>query len=235
MENDPSQKDFQAHLGGALETATRVLTDPKGFYAAMPREGGFEEPGIFAAIMLVATAVVQALLALIGFYPMGFIATLILTPIFGAIGLAIGAFIVMFASRALAGEATFESSLRIVAYASAIFPIQAILGLVPYLPLVASAYGMYLIILAVIEVHRVPESKAWTILGGIAAVLLDSWEKQIQRSTQELNKAAETMAPQLEKSAKDFGKAAEKLAEEMRRAAEKTARDTEQGGDEESD
>jgi hypothetical protein len=245
MENTVPPKDFQAHLGGALETATRVLTDPKGFYASLPREGSLEGPLIFAAIMLVASAVIQAVLGLIGLYPMGFFAALILTPIFGAIGLLIGAVIVLFASRALGGEATFESSIRIVAYASAIFPIQAVLNIIPYAPLLASAYGMYLIIVAVTPVHRVPEDKAWKILGGIAAVLLllsllstiagrravaklDTWQKQLDESS-------EKMAPHLEKSAENLGKAAEKWAEEMERATEKMRQEMEKKAEEEEE
>ena len=224
----------QTHLAGTLETATKVLTDPQGFYSSMPREGGLEAPGIFAITLLVVTGVIQAILALVGLYPGGFIVTLIATPIFGAIGLAIGAVIVMFASRALGGDASFESSGRIVAYSSAILPIQAVLGILPYAPLLASAYGMYLIIIGVIAVHRVPENKAWTVLGGIAAVLLlfsllatmagrraaddlDDWQRQLERSTQELEKAA----PHLEKGAEELGKAAEKWGQEMQRAAQK--------------
>ena len=245
MEQPGSEKDFQTHLAGALETATRVLTDPKGFYAALPREGGFEAPGIFAAIMLVTTAVIQAILALVGFYPASFIVTLIVTPIFGAIGLAIGAAIVMFASSALGGDASFESSARIVAYASAIMPIQAALIIIPYLPLLASAYGMYLIIIGTIAVNRVPEDKGWKVLGGIAAVLLllslfgtmasrraaarlDGWERDLDRTSRELEKAS----PHLQKGAEELGKAAEKWGQEMQRAAERAKQKSEEEADE---
>ena len=66
-----------------------------------------------------------------------------------------------------------------------------------------------------ITVNRVPEQKAWKILGGIAGVLLlmslmatitarrvghklERWQQHLEKSTEELGKAAEKMKKQLE-------------------------------------
>jgi hypothetical protein len=214
--------------GAILATAQEVLTDPRGFFSKLPPEGGLEEPGIFAAAMLVTTGILQALLSLVGLYPAGFFASLILTPIFGAIGLAIGAAILMFASRALGGVATYESSLRIVAYAAAILPIQALLSIVPYLPLLASAYGIYITILAVIAVHRTPEDRTWKILGGIgAALLLISLMSMIagRRAAHHLD----TFGERMQKSAEEMEKATEQWRQQMEKATEQMKRDLDQG------
>lgn len=201
-----------------IPTAQRVLTDPYGFFSSMPRSGGYEAPGMFAGILLVATGAVLAVLSLVGLVPGGFFGSLILVPIFGAIGLFIAAAILMFLSRALGGDADYESSFRIVAYCTALSPIHAVTQVIPYLPLLVSAYGFYLMIVAVITVHKVPEQKAWTVLGGLAAVLLffglmtaiaarkasdavDRWSPEIQRQAEELERRARELTEKLERQA----------------------------------
>ena len=215
MSDETPGGDFQSRIGRAVETATGVLTDPKGFFTDLPREEPLEEPLVFAGLMLIASAVIQALLSLLGLAPGGFFGSLVFVPIAGAIGLLIGAAILFFVSKALGGEASFESSVRIVAWTSAILPVQSVFGALPYLPLLASAYAMYIAIIAVIVVHRVPESRAWTVLGGAGALLLalmligtitgrraahrlDQWGSQLERSAGELEKAAERLRRDME-------------------------------------
>lgn len=242
--NPDAGLDLQAEISGAFDTALRVLSDPKAFYAALPREGGLARPATFAGIMLVVTAVIHAVLGLVGLLPFGFIAALFLTPIFGVIGLAIGAVILFLVSKVLGGEPTFESSLRIVCYASAIYPIQAVFNVVPYASLLASAYGMYVVIVGTIAVNRVPEQMGWIVLGGIAVVLIllsltatiaarrvqpvvDDWSKRLEKSAAEMEKATDEAAPHLQKGAEELGKAAEQWAEEMQKAAERMKRERE--------
>ncbi|MGH7823381.1 MAG: YIP1 family protein [Candidatus Binatia bacterium] len=226
MDQESSREDLVSRLGSSVGTAMEVLADPKDFFARMPAGGELEGPGIFAAVMLVATGAIQALLSLVGLSPMGFFFSLLLTPIFGAIGLVIGAAILLFASRALGGEASFESSLRIAAYTSAIAPIHAVFSIVPYLPLLASAYGIYLAIVAVVAVHRVPEDRAWMVIGGIGALLLAfSLVSTIAASRAE--RKLEGWGTHLEKSAEELGKAAEQWQQEMEKAAERMKKDLE--------
>jgi hypothetical protein len=182
----------------------------------MPREGGYEAPGIFAAVMLVAYGAIVGLFALVRLQLGGFLGALILMPILGAIGLLIGAAILLLVSRALGGEASFESSFRIAAYASVLAPVQAAASLVPYLPILAQAYGIYLMIIAVIAVHKVAEQKAWTVLGGIGAVLLlFSFSATL---------AARRMAPKIE----DFSRSMQKSAEQMGKAMEQMGHEMQQ-------
>ncbi|MBI2962684.1 MAG: YIP1 family protein [Deltaproteobacteria bacterium] len=198
-----------------LPTAIEVVTDPRGFFERMAREGGYERPAIFAAVMLVVYGAALGVFSLLHLHFGAFLAALIATPIFGAIALLIGSAILFFLSRSLGGEASFESSFRVVAYCSALAPLQAAASLVPYLPLLVQAYAIYVTILAVIAVHKVPEQKAWTVLGGIGAVLLllafwgtvtarrvapklDELNRQMQRSTEELGKAMERMGQEMQ-------------------------------------
>lgn len=202
-------------LEDALPTAIEVLTDPRAFFSSMPREGGYEAPGIFAGVMLVVYGVIFGLFSLLRLQLLGFITALIFVPLLGAIGLAIGATIVLFLSRALKGEATFETSFRIMAYSAALLPIAAAAALVPYLPILVQAYGIYILIVAVVAVHKVEEQRAWTVLGGIGAVivllaLLSTF-------------TARRVAPKLDRLGHDLERSAEQLkraAEEMRRQQE---------------
>ena len=190
-----------------------VLSDPRAFFSAMPREGGYEAPGTFAVVMLLVDAVIFGLSSLLHLHFLGIIAALIFVPLLGAIGMAIGAAIVLFLSRALRGEATFESSFRIVAYSSALLPVAALAALIPYLPILVQAYGIYIFIVAVIAVHKIEEQRAWTVLGGIGAVLvlmallstfaarrvgpkLDRLGHELERGAEQLNRAAEEMRRQ---------------------------------------
>ncbi len=213
--------DATSQLQNVIPTAMAVLTDPKSFFASMPKEGGFEAPGIFALAMLVPYAVIPALLSLLHLHAGGFIASLIVMPVFGAIGLLVGAAIVLFVSRALGGEASFESSFRIVAYSAAIAPIQAVAQIIPYLHILVSAYGLYLAIVAVIAVHRVPEQKAWRVLGGIAAVLLVFWffatmsARRMASQMEAMKPQMDELSHQMQKQAEEMQKAAEKMQQEM--------------------
>jgi hypothetical protein len=226
--------DLAAVLSAAPETAIAVLTDPQGFFTKMPREGGYEEPGMFAGVMLVAYGVILALLSLVGIGLHGFFAALILVPILGAIGLLIGSAILMFVSRALGGEATYESSFRIAAYASAVSPIAAIVSVVPYAPILVNAYALYIAIIAVIAVHRVPEDKAWRILGGIGAVLLvlallaTIAGRRAERKMEELGPELEKWGEQMEKNAEEVERASEEWRKKMEEATENMKRSLEQ-------
>ncbi len=202
-------------LEDVLPSAIEVLTDPRAFFSTMPRDAGYEAPGIFAGVMLVVYGAIFGLFSLLRLKLLGFIAALIFVPILGAIGLGIGAAVVLFLSRALKGEATFESSFRIVAYSAALLPIAAAAALVPYLPILVQAYGIYILVVAVVAVHKVEEQRAWTVLGSIGAVILllallstftarrvapklDRLGHELERSAEQLKRAAEEMRRQQE-------------------------------------
>ncbi len=208
-----------------VPTAVRVLTDPQGFFAAMPREGGYEEPGFFALAMLVADAAVFALFALLHFHLVAMISALILIPIFGAIGVLIGSAVLMFVSRALGGDATYESSFRITAHVTVLTPLSALASVIPYLPLVVQAYAFYMTIVAVIAVHKVPEQKAWKVLGAAAAVLLllGAWStftaRRMAPRLHELNRRLEQNARELDKAGQNFQQQIDKAMQQMDEAS----------------
>ena len=88
--------------------------------------------------------------------------------IFGFIGAAI-----MFVIWKLMGsDESFETAYRCGAYAAAISPITSVLGVIPYIgSLIGLAWGLYLVVTASVEVHKLPAKKAWMVFGIIGAVL----------------------------------------------------------------
>ena len=226
-EEIPPPRDGAFDPGAAVETAIRVLTDPKTFFETLPRSGGVEGPAIFAGMMLVASGVILAVWSLVGLAPGGFFGSLLLTPIFGFIGLAIGAAILFFISRGLGGEGTYESSFRIVAYATAVSPIHAALSAIPYLPLLATAYGMYVVIVGVVAVDRVPEQKAWAVLGALsAAVLLVSalgtfGGRRVSSRGSEIGAEIEKSAAELEQATEEWRRKVEETTERIREDLER--------------
>lgn len=206
-------------LEDVLPTAIDVLGDPRGFFSSMPREGGYEAPGIFAAVMLAVYAAVAALFSLLQLQLVAVLVSLIVIPVVGAIGLLIASAVVLFLSRALGSDATFESSFRIVAYSSALLPIQVVALLIPYLPILVQAYGFYLLIIGVIAVHKVEEQKAWTVLGSIAAVLL-IFSLFGTMATRRVAPQIGRLGQELEKSAEELNRATDKFSRELDRATD---------------
>jgi hypothetical protein len=220
MTNVPGPTNEPASpLEDVLPTAIEVLGDPRGFYASMPQEGGYEAPGIFAGVMLLAYGTLLAIGSLLHLQILGVLVSLIIFPLLGAIGLAIGAAIILFLSRALGGHATFESSFRIVAYSSALMPLQAIALLIPYLPILVQAYGLYMLIVAVTAAHKVEEQRAWTVLGSIGAFLI-VLSLLGTMTARRMAPRIDRLGHDLEKSADQLNRATDRFQKELERATE---------------
>jgi hypothetical protein len=98
---------------GFPETWRRIVTDPRGFFAEMPRTGGLHEPLVFLAVC----AVLNGLGSLIFGWGLG-------GAIAGTISFVVGEFIAAGLLTAIAqhlfdGRAGFEQMFRVVAYAAA--------------------------------------------------------------------------------------------------------------------
>jgi hypothetical protein len=112
----------------------------------MPRNGGFGAPVGFTVAMVVLCELIYAVgdLEIRGhvFWP-----PLILVPIFRVISIVSGAVVVLILARACRGEATFESSFRITAYAGAVLPLAGVTRVLPHafiFSILLAAYSCYL-------------------------------------------------------------------------------------------
>ena len=152
-----------------------VILAPVDFYRGMAKSGGFGDPLIFAVVMGVAGGLVQAVLGLLHFgavVSVGMaLASVIITPIMVLIFGFIGAAIMFVIWKLMGSNESYETAYRCGAYAAAISPITALLGIIPYVgSLLGLAWMLYLIVTASVEVHKIPSKKAWQVFGIIGAV-----------------------------------------------------------------
>ncbi|MDH5700246.1 MAG: YIP1 family protein [Nitrospirota bacterium] len=166
-------------LPDILEKARTVLTAPGEFYRHMSKLGGFLEPMLFLIVMAVVGAIIFIGLGFLGLGTFGAlgvgIGTMIFMPIMAVVGSFIGGAIMFVIWKLMGTQEPFEVAYRCVAYASAIYPVTALLGLLPYLgSIVGIAWGMYLMFIATKEVHQLNEKTASMVFGIMGFILIVS-------------------------------------------------------------
>jgi hypothetical protein len=180
--------------GGAIDfeaiprVAIKVITNPVDFYQNMKKGGGYVEPLVFMVALSVVAGVLSAMLSLFGFgmataMTAGLIAV-ILIPIFVIIFSFIGAGIAYVIWKMMGSQEDFETAFRCVAYTAAISPINAVLGVIPYLGTIVSAlWPMALLAIASIHVHRRSAQLSWGVFGalGILLVLMGLGSERVSR------------------------------------------------------
>ncbi|MBT8115525.1 MAG: YIP1 family protein, partial [Arenicella sp.] len=141
-------------LSTVIDDAKKVITDPFGFYRAMPDSGGFADPVIFVAVMGAAAGLIFSVLAMIGLGGAGgmgmaggmALSAVILVPIGMIIGSFIGAAIVFVIWKLMGSDKNYETAYRCVAYSTAIMPVVALISMIPYVAtLVRTLWGMMLL------------------------------------------------------------------------------------------
>ena len=168
MEQKPF--DLGSVLASIQKTAMSVLTSPSAFFREMPKTGGFVEPLIFMVIMGIISGLIQTILSIVGLHFAGGIAmgvaSIILFPIVIAIGGFIGAAVLFVIWMLLGSKESYETAYRCGAYISVLMPIMTVLGLIPYLgSAVGIALYVYFLVVASMEVHKIPSQKAWLVFG----------------------------------------------------------------------
>jgi hypothetical protein len=119
---------------------------------------------IFAIICYEVSAILGGLLGLVGVSMGGtqgfgsFLVSLILAPIFAAVGLFIGAGILHLLVMLIVGSRNsgFEGTFRVGAYSS----VTSLVSWIPVIGWIASLYGIYLAIMGIREVHNTSTGKA---------------------------------------------------------------------------
>jgi hypothetical protein len=161
------------------DQAIGVITAPREFFKSMPRDGGYLDPIVFLLVMGIAATLIQIVLGFIGFgqgaftgMAMAGLFTIIILPLFLLVASFIIAAVAFVIWRFLGSQQTFETAYRCTAYMSAIAPIAALLGAIPYLGTIAHvAWGTVLMIIASVEVHVLKERTAQIVFGIIGAIM----------------------------------------------------------------
>ncbi len=148
-----------------IGTWKKVITTPSDFFKEMPTSGGYGEPLKFAVVNYIiagiGTALVSILIAsllpIASFWPgsaFSFgtaLSNIIITPITGIIGLFILGAILYICFKIVGGSGSYEGTVRIVAYASAVDAVSWI----PILGWIVGLYAIYLGIVGGTFVHNI--------------------------------------------------------------------------------
>ena len=163
------------NIDDLMQDAFQIVTKPTDFYRRMDHTGGYVEPIIFLVVMAVIAGLILTFFSLFGTTLVGSMAiglwAVIMFPFFAVIGSFVGSAIIFVIWRLMGSDKSFETAYRCVAYAGAIYPITVVIGLVPYFgSAIGMAWGMYLMIVASIEVHGFTASKAYIVFGIVGAL-----------------------------------------------------------------
>lgn len=172
--------DLSNLVASFVDVARRVLLQPARFFAAMPRRGPLLNPLVFAIICMEISALLSALLVLAGvqenpgfnpnpqnalpsvYTPGSALASIILTPILGAIGLFIAAAIQQLLVRLIVGvnNSGFGATFRVASYTQ----VTGLVNWIPILGPLLSLYGLYLAIVGIREAHGTTTGKAALVI-----------------------------------------------------------------------
>ena len=209
------ENSTQFDIGQVRDTALQVLTEPVEFYRTMPKTGGFTNPIIFLVVMALVTGAMFTFVSFLGVRSAGAIAisaaAIIFFPIMALIASFVSAAIVFIIWKLMGSQESFETAYRCLAFASAIYPVMAVLSLIPYLgSLITVVWGVYLLIVAGIEVHRLNPQRVYLVFGVLGVLLLISnlsSEIASRRLASSVDKIQSHVSELEKMSPKDAGKA----------------------------
>lgn len=249
MDNAPgSEQQAKAVVDGVLTKAMKVITNPVGFFREMPKTGGFGDPIIFTVAIGVVMGVIQAGISLVvmpGMAKLFGLAAIVLGPIWAVIGSFIGGAILFVIWKIMGSKEEFEASYRCAAYSAAIAPITVLAALVPLVGwALGPLWGLYLVVTASVEVHKIAAKTAWLVFGIITGVWilmagctvlatrhaakgLEAFTQEMQKATREMQKesgAAEASSDALSSEAAKAAVEANKAAAAMMKAMEAQSR-----------
>ncbi|MCK9469892.1 MAG: YIP1 family protein [Porticoccaceae bacterium] len=169
----------QFDINKVIADAKSVITNPVGYYQSMPKTGGFTEPLIFVAVMAAIMGIITAVLSLFGSSAAGVLAAgfsaIILMPIFAVIGAFIGAAILFVIWKLMGSPENYETAFRSLAAITAIYPIIAVLSIIPYVgTIVGIIWATWLLIEASVAVHGRNRQTASIVFGILGLLMLIS-------------------------------------------------------------
>ena len=158
-----------------IATVQAVVLRPVDFFRGILRQGDLINPLIFALICYEVAAILGGLLRVVGIGATNqgfgeFLVSIILAPIFAAIGLFIGAGILHLLVMLIVGSRNsgFEATFRVVAYSA----VTSLVSWIPYIGGLLSLYGIYLGIVGIREMHNTTTGKAALVVLIPAAIVL---------------------------------------------------------------
>ena len=170
--------DLSNPLESFADTVRRVVLQPVGFFAALPRRGSLLNPLIFALICTVISAILGGILRLAGVgegFVAGyglqvpenqdfgeFIGSVIFAPIGGVIGVFVVAGIGQLVVRLVVGATNsgFGATFRVASYTG----VTSLVSWIPIIGGLLSLYGIYLAVVGIREMHGTTTGKALLVV-----------------------------------------------------------------------
>jgi hypothetical protein len=170
--------DLSNPVESFADVVRRVVLQPVGFFAGLPRRGSLLNPLVFALICTEIAAILGGILSLAGAggaFVTGygfqvpdnqgfgeFIGSVILAPIGGVIGVFVVAGIAHLLVRLVVGvtNAGFGATFRVAAYTS----VTSLVSWIPFVGGLLALYGIYLAVVGIREMHNTTTSKALVVV-----------------------------------------------------------------------
>lgn len=153
-----------------VDEARTILFQPHKFFEEMPAKGGLKGPTMFALVCALIYAPIQAMLHANGNFG-GFILVFLTCILNVLVTVVVASVVLNFALKKLGGTGTFEGTYRAIAFGKATVLIAWLsFGPIPIGGVLSMAYSVYLNILAIERLHKLPR-KLTAMLVGVVAVL----------------------------------------------------------------
>ena len=166
--------DLSNPVESFVDTVRRVVLQPVGFFAGLPRSGSLLNPLIFALICTEISAILGGILRLAGVgegFVAGygfqvpenqdfgeFIGSVIFAPIGGVIGVFVVAGIGQLVVRLVVGATNsgFGATFRVASYTG----VTSLVSWIPIIGGILALYGIYLAVVGISEMHGTTTGKA---------------------------------------------------------------------------
>src|SRR5215216_2684097 len=170
--------DLSNPVESFVDTARRVVLQPVGFFAGLPRSGSLLNPLVVALIFTEISVILGGILGLVGVregFVAGygfqvpenqdfgeFIGSVVFAPIGGAIGVFVVAGIAHLLVRLVVGatNAGFGATFRVAAYTS----VSSLVSWIPFVGGLLALYGIYLAVVGIREMHNTTTRNALVVV-----------------------------------------------------------------------
>ena len=170
--------DLSNPLESFADVVRRVVLQPVGFFAGLPRRGSLLNPLVFALICTEIAAILGGILSLAGVggaFVTGygfqapenqglgeFVGSVVFAPMGGAIGVFVVAGIAHLLVRLVVGanNAGFGATFRVAAYTS----VTSLVSWIPFVGGLLALYGIYLSVVGIREMHNTTTGKALVVV-----------------------------------------------------------------------
>ena len=176
-----------------ISTVKQLLTTPRTFYRHLPRDGGF----LAALLLVLILSCLPLFLPVVG-KSYSLIANgapaLVLLPalgwgfVFSLIGIplvVVGSGVCFLIWKMLGSQQPYAVAFRCVATLAVLVPFAILLAQVPFAWIGMSLWGLYLLVVASVEAHKLKAQDAWLTFGALGSgwvlsqLMSDSYQGRI--------------------------------------------------------